>query len=260
MHRIVPHVACLALLIFATTSSSARGIRLVPSEPLRSTATVHEAHGRNGILIRQKLRFGPYFTTEVKRGWIKSWSGATGVPGRWLIEEHRAKQAIQFSLSDGNDVVHAQTLSRSKSEDIILGPNRNAAHNVAISILSVGSARQASNFSARFVFASGGPEWQLFLDNTAAQLHRREPAGFLESETGFYSIVPVWRIQSRKGKMVNMPFGTAGFELQDEAGRALAAVSLIDDGEVHLDESLNPQEKLLLSAACSALLLQSNLD
>lgn len=261
MSNSILRVACLATLtIGCAVHSSARGLRMVPSEPLLSTAAVHEAEGRNGILIRQKLRFGPYFTTGVKRGWIKRWSGATGVPGKWIIEEARAKQAIHFSLSNGQDTVHAQTLSRSKSDDIILGPNRNAVHNTAIQILSIGSARQANNFSACFTLASGGPEWQLFLDNTAAQLHRREAAGFFESEAGFYSIVPVWRVQSRRGKVADMPFGSVGLEILNEHGRAVAAVSLIDGGEVHLDETLDAGEKLILAAVCGALLLQTNLE
>lgn len=252
----------LAAFLFCATATriTARGLRIVPSEPLSSTATLHQVSGRNGILIRQKLRFGPYYTTEVRRGWIKSWGGATGVPGRWIVEVARAKQAIHFSLSDGSNTVRAQTLSRTKSDDIILGPNRNAAHNVAIEILAIGTARQANNFSARFALASGGPEWQLFLDNTAAQLHRREAAGFLENEAGFYSIFPLWRVQSRKGRVADMPFGSAGLEIVDEQGRAVAAVSMIDNGAVQIDEALPAGEKLILAAACSALLLQSNLD
>ena len=253
-------ILTVAAITLISSASFARGFRLVPSEPLRSTATIHEAEGRNGILIRQKLRFGPYFTTEVRRGWIRSWSGTTGVPGVFWAEHMRGRQAIRFTITDGSNTVHAETVSRVKSDDLFVGANRNAVHNVAINILSIGSARQASNFSARFTPSSGGPEWHLFLDNTAAQLHRRNAAGFLESEAGYYTIVPVRRIQSRKGKVTDMPFASAGLELLDEQGRARAAVSLMNNGEVYLDQSMDKHEKLLLSAACSALLLQTNLE
>ena len=257
MKSVLLTVLTSATIFSACIPAPARGIRIVPSEPLRSTGAAYEAKGRNGILIRQKLRFGPYFTTEVRRGWIKSWSGATGIPGKWLIEEARAKQAIHFSLSDGRDTVRAQTISRSSADNIIIGANRGAAHNRVIEILSIGSARQAANFSARFALCSGGPEWQLFLDNTASQLRRRQAAGFLESEAGVYTIYPVWRVQSGRGRIADMPFGAAGLELVDEGGRAVAAVSLIDGGDVYLDDSLENSEKLVLAAACGALLLQT---
>ena len=124
--------------------------------------------------------------------------------------------------------------------------------------MATGTARQENNFSGVFAVRGFEQPWELFLDNTAAQLRRAGPAGFLRSESRYYTIVPVWQV-TRKGKLAELPFGAAGLEFRDEQGTACAAVSLIDQGEIFLGE-LEGAEKLLLAAACSALLLQSNID
>jgi hypothetical protein len=56
-----------------------------------------------------------------------------------------------------------------------------------------------------------------------------------------------------------MPFGSAGFEIRNKDGKALAAVSMIDNGVVYLSD-ISPEEKILLSGVCAALLLQEQID
>ncbi len=244
-----------ALLLFASATWG-KGLQLVPGEPLRSSATVHEVQGRQGFLIRQRLRFGPYATTYVRRSAIRSWSGVTGVPGIFAAEHMQGRQSIRFSLTDGQDTAAAETVTNVRSTDLIIGERMNSLPNIVLDILATGTARQENNFSA--FFATRDASWELFLDNTAAQLRRSEPAGFLRGEAGYYTIVPVWEV-SRKGKVAAMPFGAAGLEFRDEEGRTCAAVSLIDRGEVILP-LIAGRDSLVLAAACSALLLQSVID
>ena len=74
----------------------------------------------------------------------------------------------------------------------------------------------------------------------------------------YYTIKPISRVVSKKGKIGTMPFGSAGFEIRNKEGKALAAVSMIDHGVVYLAD-ISPEEKRLLSGVCAALLLQEQI-
>ena len=248
----------VAATVLISITASGKGFHLAPTEPLRSTASVYEVKGRQGIMIRQRLRFGPYTTTSVRRSAIQKWTGVTGVPGVFAAEHMQGRQSIRFSLTDGTDTLHAETVSRVKATDLIIGDRPNSVPNILLDIMATGTARQQNNFSGSFAVPGTNQPWELFLDNTAAQLCRNEPAGFLRCDSAWYTIVPVWEV-SRKGRLAALPFGAAGLEFRDAQGNACAAVSLIDDGEVFIGE-VSAREKLLLSAACTALLLQSNID
>lgn len=245
-------------IIILFTSVRAKGIHLVPGEPLRTTSTGYEVHGRQGWLIGQKLRFGPYTTSYIRRSAIRSWGATSGVPGVFTATHMQGRQSIRFSLTDGRDTITAETVTRVKSTDLIVGDRPNSLPNILLDVLATGTARQQSNFSAAFRLGTQDAEWALFLDNTAAQLRRDEPAGFLRCDSMYYTIVPVWQV-SRKGKVTPMLFGAIGLEFRDAAGQTRAAVSLMNGGDVLLGDATDT-EKLLLSAACSALLLQSNIE
>jgi hypothetical protein len=247
-----------ALAITISTPSEARGFKLAPGEPLRTNAEIHSAKGRNGFMIRQKLSFGPYYTTEVHRSAIRKWYGYSGAPGLFWAEHMTGRQSITFVLTDGVETTHVETVTRVKSTDIMVGDHRNSLPNVILNVLSTGTAAQANNLSAILSSGDRAPVWELFLNNTAAQINRKEPAGYLRTESTYYTIVPVWTVD-RKGKTATLPFGAIGLEFQDEQGKTCAAVSLQDNGEVYLNP-LNSTNKQILAAACTALLLQSNID
>jgi hypothetical protein len=245
-----------AALTFSTTSQ-ARGFKLSPGEPLRTNAEIHAAKGRNGFLIRQKLSFGPYYTTQVRRSAIRKWYDYSGAPGLFWAEHMVGRQSIVFTLTNGTETIHVETVTHVRSTDIRVGDRPNIP-GIIINILSNSTAAQANNFTAILSSGSNAPTWELFLDNTAAQLARKEPAGYLRTDSAYYTIVPVWTVD-RKGKTATLPFGAIGLEFQDEEGKTQAAVSLQDNGEVYLNPD-NKNNKQTLAAACAALLLQSNID
>jgi hypothetical protein len=69
----------------------------------------------------------------------------------------------------------------------------------------------------------------------------------------------VWQVEKKNGQVATMPFGSAGFEIKDKDGNVVAAVSLIDNGDVYLGPGTE-DERLLYANACAALLLQSNIN
>lgn len=248
------------LFFFCLVASGARaeGFRLVLGEGRQQHETL-DVKGRNGILIRQKLSFGTYYTTEVKRSLTRKWFGTSGFPGLVWKQHMEGRQSLRYCLSDGADTAEAIALTRVADHDLVLGGKDASLPNVLLDVLNTGSASQQNNLSVAIKTRHEEKPWELFLDNTQAQLRRREATGYLHNGNRYYTIVPVWEV-TRKGKTGTLPFGTAGLEFRDEEGRAVAAVSLMDDvGIVYLGDR-GAEEKLLLATASAALLLQSVID
>ena len=248
-HAIIATACCLSL------NASAGGFTLVPSGNL-STAAPLEVKGRNGILIKQKLSFGDYHTAYVKCGWIKEWWGATGFLGVIWVKDVSGKQSIRFALTDGKDTAVAIATTRVRRNELHVGDDPNNLPAVLSSVLTIGTDLQFNNLSAALQIPGHVEPWELFLDNESAQPHRKDAAGYLRSGDRYYTIHPVWTVK-RKDKTASLPFGAAGIEFQDEEGSVVAAANLMDKGAVQLLDELSKQEKLLLSTACAAVLLQS---
>lgn len=250
------HTAIAAATCCFSFSAFAGNFTLVPGKDL-STAAPLEVKGRNGILIKQKLSFGNYHTTYVKRGWISSWWGDTGFPGLIWVSEMGGKQSIRFAITNGTDTAEAIATTRVHRHELNISNNPNNLPAVVSSVLSIATDLQSNNLSVALHMPGQDDAWELFLDNEAAQLHRDDAAGYLRSERQLYTIHPVWMVRNKKGKVANLPFGTAGIEFRDEEGRVVAAANLMDKGGVQLLEGISKEEGLLLSTACAAMLLQS---
>jgi len=232
----------------------ANGFKLVTSTPLEES----NVKGRQGLLIKQKLSFGNYYTTSVKRGAFKSHTMMSGFPGFIWTEHMEGKQNIRFKLTDGIQSSEVFCATNVSSRDLVIGSNPNAAPNVITSVLRIGTEHQQNNFSVAIYTEANEQPWELFLDNTNSQLHRKDYIGYVTRGEEYYTIVPVWKIEKKNGKVAEMPFGSAGFEIQNAAGEAIAAVSLIDQGKVYMGAA-NEKERFLMANVCSALLLQSEL-
>jgi hypothetical protein len=247
----------IAAILLFTAMAFGNGFHLAPAEPLRSASDVYEVKGRQGLMIRQRLHFGPYTTTGLRRSAVQKWTSVSGVPGVFAAEHMKGKQSLRFSFTDGADTLHAELVSRVKATDLIIGYRPNSVPNICLDIMAIGTARQDNNFSGSFTFPGSESQWALFLDNTAAQLRRPEPAGFIMGDSTWYTIVPVWDVK-QGNKVAPMLFGAAGLEIRNAEGVAVAAVSLINNGEVFVG-NCSGRERLLLSAVCAALLLQENI-
>lgn len=216
--------------------------------------------GRNGIMIKQKLSFGDFHTTKVKRSAIRKWTGTTGFPGFIWKEHMEGRQSIHFGLTNGADSSDVMTVTHVHTNDLLIGTVNNATR-IPGSIVPLFQQTNIAkdNYSVSIVTGRGQQPWDLFLDNTEAQVRRKVPAGFIARGDKYYTIEPVWQVERKNGKVAELPFGSSGFEIVDENHQVMAAVSLIDNGKVYLGPG-TPEEKFLFANACAALLLQSVID
>jgi len=253
-------IILMIAVIFLVNTSSGQKFQLALAAPLAQHHEELSVKGRNGILIRQKLSFGKYSTVRVKRGLIRSWEGVSGLPGLIWTTEMEGRQSIQFRLTDSTDTSEVLMVTKISRKDLKIGSDPNSLPNQVFPILTIGNDEyQKNNLSTAIYLKKDDAPWELYLDNTAAQLNREDYTGYIYRGDVYYRIVPVWDI-IHKGKIRQIPFGAAGFEIQNDKGEALAAVSLMDSkGIVYLGD-LPRQERFLLANACAALLLQSNID
>jgi hypothetical protein len=247
-----------AAVLFMNLSGYAQGFDIVPGEPLNSNHQTWNVKGRNGILIKQKLSFGKYYTTSVKRSAIRKWTSASGLMHVIWTEHMAGRQTIRFALCNGTDTSDVQMLTNVSSRDLVIGTNPNSVPNTVTSILRIGTEKQQNNLSAVIYPARGEEPWELFLDNTNAELHRKDYIGYVRRGQEYYSVIPVWKL-AKKGKIRDMPFGSAGFEIRNDKDETVAATSLMDNGKVYLAPT-DEKENFLMASVCAALLLQSNIN
>ena len=251
----------IVLLILVSCSTP----RLSVSESLKTSNDAYSVKGRQGILINQKLSFGEFKTTKVKRSWTRGNSSQFGVgtlsaQNEWVnlisLEYINRKQTINFSLTDGERQSEVFCVTKFNAEDLHVGKNPNSILNIALELAGIGSS--SNNFYVQVFDGTDGMPWQLLLDNQEAQSKPKKYTGvFAKSKTDYYTIVPVTRLETN-GKSGNMLFGSAGFEIKNPKGEAVAAVSLIDKGMIFLGKTTK-EERFLMANLSAALLLQENI-
>ncbi|RYE21396.1 MAG: hypothetical protein EOP51_15695 [Sphingobacteriales bacterium] len=246
------------LLIVAAMGAQAENFKLAFGEPLHSQRDELTVKGRMGWLIKQKLTFGEYRTAMVKRSAIRSWSTGTGFPGTIWVEHMEGRQSIHFSLVDSNNASDVIAVTNVKNNDLMIGSHPERIPGQLVSVFKYNEVQQ-NNLSVAIYTQRDETPWQLFLDNTGAQVRRKDEVGYVMRGDSYYTIVPIWKMEKKNGQLANIPFGSAGYEIKDTNGKSVAAVSLIDNGKVYLGNA-NADERFLMANVCAALLLQSDIN
>ena len=243
-------------------------MKLAISDDLKNRNDEYAVKGLNGILLKEKLSFGEYSTMKVKRSWTKGTSAKEGLglgtnpydPAYVNIigtEYINKKQALNFSLTDGNSTSQVFCVSKFNAKDLQVGNNPNSVGNIILDLLGKGGSSESNYYVQVFISKTGNP-WHLLLDNQAAQRNPKNYVGiFAKSKDEFYTINSVTKLQV-KDQQRDMPFGSAGFEIRNANGKAVAAISLMDKGTVYLSK-INAEERFLIANLCTALLLQQQI-
>jgi hypothetical protein len=237
------------------------------SDDLKQDHDEYSVKGRQGILIKQKLGFGEFATTKVKRSWTRGHSSRSGIgytdaiTRDWVniisMEYIDKKQTMNFSLSDGVRQSDVYCVTRFNAEDLQVGKRENSLLNIGMDIAGIGNL-STSLYYVQLYTGNDEQPWQLVLDNQATQAKPGKYTGVLaKSRSEYYTIVPVTKLE-KNGKSGNTLAGSVGFEIKNPEGRSVAAVSLIDKGMVFLAK-VNPEERFLLANLCAALLLQEEI-
>lgn len=246
---------------------------LVSCSPMKPALSVAETSafpvkGRQGLLIRQKISFSDYETSVVKRSWTRS--GNTRVdlisgqvhdpsyPNLIAMDYADSDQSYYFNIQDffGN-IADVYAVSAFHSRDLQIGDNPNSVVNIIEDIFG-GSGYSENLFYLQIFLNNETAPWQLILDNDAVQFLADEYTGFFALDAdNYYTLQPLTQVSGKNGP--REIFGSIGYEIFDKRGISVAAVSLVDRGEVYF-HTKDPSERFLLSGLCAALLLQEDIS
>lgn len=229
-----------------------------------SSLQSYPVKGRQGILINQKLKFGEYETSKVKRSWTKGGNSRLSVP-IGDTGESQYPDLLSLNYVDRNQTFHFQmndslgnrsdvyAASEFSSEDFQFEEKDNVLEEI------LGFNLKSENLFYLQIFLNNDAQpWQLVLDNEAAQVFPGKYRGILAiDENRYYSLEPISKVQGKKGPQ-NLLLGSIGYEIFNNKNHSIAAVSLVDGGMVYFNTT-DPEERFLMANLAAALLLQENI-
>jgi hypothetical protein len=271
------YMAALCLLIIQFSCTTAK---LSVPEKFSTQATRMPVKGINGWQVGQRLSFGTYATSTIKRGWDFS-SSLQYTKFRIRPEEavlkvfdistdnniNKQRSKFQYSISDGNNLAEVYATEKFSEKQLVYKSNNPW----------IGNASKTKKYDYAFTAAivpveRNAEPWSLVLVNsydinkdTAHGIFDKpyvEEEGYATNGNDNIAIRPL-RIEklTTKGGRQTRVFGgkmLSGYELQWDGG----VVAIIDilDNNIWVYNDLDPKEKIILSAVSSAILLKRMQD
>lgn len=269
----------LIFIIAVLTSCTAAKVS-VP-DAFSSQATKMPVKGMNGWQVGQRLSFGNYATSKIKRGWDFT-SSLQYTKFRIRPEEallkvfdintdnniNTQRNKFQYIIEDGNLVAEIYATEKFKEKQLVYKSNNPW----------IGNASKTKNYEYAFTAAivpltvKNDEPWSLVLMNsydinkdTARGLFDRpyvEEEGYATNGKETITIRPL-RIESittKNGKQTKVFGGKmlSGYELKWDGG----VVGIIDilDNAIWIVNDLEPADKLILSSISSAIMLKRMQD
>ncbi|HEY0066012.1 MAG TPA: hypothetical protein VGB46_01575 [Flavisolibacter sp.] len=266
-----------AIVILLSSCTAAK--LSVPSQ-FSEKAIKMSVSGINGWQVNQKLGFGPYQTSKIKRGWdftsSLQWTRFRIRPEEALLKVfdintdngiNTQKNKFQYTIEDGKLVAEVYATEKFREKQLVYKSNNPW----------IGNGSKTNKYEYAFTAAivplqASAEPWSLVLINkydiakdTARKLFDRpyvEEEGYATNGKENIAIRPL-RIDkvTTKGGRDTKVFGgkmLAGYELQWDGG----VVGIIDilDNTIWLYKDLQPDEKLIVSAISSSILLKRMQD
>jgi hypothetical protein len=273
---IIAIATCISMALYAQTAAKV----FVP-EVFSSQATRMPVKGLNGFTINQKLTFGPYKTSAIKRGWDFS-SGMQASRISFKPEDQvlklfnigsdnqriSEKNKFQFVIEDGKLTADVFALENFKEKSIIRTTN----------LPVLGDVQQLQQYDYRFsaaivVQSADQPEpWQLLIaEKYDASIDRQDKAfgrltgreeGYASNgkETILIKPLQLDNYTNKKGKEIDI-WGDgllSGYELSIDGG-VIGVVDILDNA-IWLYNDMDASLKLTLSAIGSAIMLKRKQD
>ncbi|MFA6152168.1 MAG: hypothetical protein WC716_12660 [Chitinophagaceae bacterium] len=231
----------IILLGIFFTAVACQAFDIAVSPQLEHSSPVYTVKGRNGFFLKQILTFGPYTTSKVKRGWIKSYNSPFMINFRGSSEKFSFTQYSKDSFA-------AEIFCLGKINSIEYKPFSNFW----------GIPIEYENTFSGSIFLDENNYWDFIVNNPEAGIGQGQFAssGYAKSNHGLrIEIMPIKKLS--KGKNI-MQIANFGFEFYINE-KPIAAVSTIDKGKVWIVKTIGPElEKAVISLA-SAILLRSSI-
>jgi hypothetical protein len=246
-----------------------------------SQATKYPVKGINGWQVNQRLNFGNYQTSEIKRGWdftsSVQYTRFSIRPEEMLLKvfdintdnnTNTQRGKFQYTLEDGNNIAEIYATEKFGEKQLVYKSNNPW----------LGNASKTSRYEYAFTAAiipvtiKEDQPWNLVLINkydvandTGRGLFERpyvEEEGYATNGKENIAIRPlrIEKVTTASGRQTKVFGGKllSGYELRWDDG----VVGIVDilDNTVWIVNDLDPKEKLVLASISSALLLKRMQD
>jgi len=211
-------------------------LKLDPS--LQQQGQVMEVSGRQGLMISQKLSFGPYHTEAVDRDWTTSYD----IP--IVVRFRGAKEKLNFVIHD-NAQHRAEVFAAGSIESRELSTSSDLfAIPLDYQDAFVGSVRTGK-----------GNVWNFVVDDPSHQSFSSHSKGELSFGDRRISLSELKELSTHNATMQ----GVLGYEFR-ENNKVIGVVELLNDGRVVLSRQSDAQTQLVIASVAAALLLRSDLS
>lgn len=276
MHTMKNHLYLLCLLVL----SSCTTVKVSVPTPFEKEAVRMPVKGIDGWQVNQRLRFGPFETSPVKRGWdFSSALKHTRLiprPDELLLKvfavdidvSRNSKQGrFQYSIGDGNQYAEIFATEKLRQKQLVYKRN----------IAWLGEVSKDLEYNYEFAAAillpgeKNAEPWSLVITNrydfrkdTARRILDRsyvEEEGYATNGTEHISITPlrIMQAQTASGKETKlMSRMVSGYELKWDDG-VVAIIDLLDNS-IWMYKDLDAEDKLIISAISSAMMLKRMKD
>lgn len=233
------YVPAFALLTSCSTSN------IAVSENLKQNSSVMDVKGNAGLLINQKISFGGFHTSPVKRGWTNRTE--LSVLG---IKHEKAKQPIeftQFGLNGSSAEIVGSSNFDNNNFKLFKGLQNYADH-------------LWNGYFGIIMPKNNGPVWEVLIqnDNSGSSLKSETDNGIAMDDEG-NTIEIKGTKQLAENNFFTDDSKTFGYELFRN-GVSVGAVSVIGNGKVWIKKSLSDNDQLIVASLASILITKQNLN
>lgn len=230
----------LLLVLFALSISACHTPEVVLSPDLR--AQPMSVKGRQGWLFHQVIRFGDYTTGKVRRGWTRSYD----IP--FFVRFQGASEKLSFTQFGPEGLsASVSCAGRFRSRELNLFSD---FFGIPISYSNV--------FVGNVMVEGAESSWDFVLHNPDGDFLRREAsAGYARRGE---ERIDIRAIRGLKGQPEWMKeLGVYGHEFL-VGGQVVGAVSTINRGKVWIREDLPAEQRTVIAALASGLLLRRDME
>lgn len=234
----------LFLLGLITLLVSCRTAEVAVTDDLKSAATLYPVKGRQGFQVGQVLSFGEYRTSKVHRGWTRSYS----IP--FVAQFSGAREKLSFEQF-GPRGRSAQVAVVSRFRETELSPLRD--------YFSI-SVKNKNTFAGGIELSGSKESWEFVVHNVDGWGNslKNNTLGFVRSKVDHLQI-DIVGIRELEGasKMITM-MDVYGYEFRLD-GKAIGAVSTVNNGKVWIRDNIHPELKLVLASVSTSLMLRNSM-
>lgn len=266
----------LKILLIAALFSSCTAVKVSIPEKFKEQSTKFQVKGINGWMINQKLSFGPYQTSTIKRGW--DFKGSLQYtkfrisPEEMLLrvfdintdkKSLNQRNKFQYTIQEGEQTAEIYATEKFSEKQLVYKSNNPF----------IGDVTKTNNYNYAFnasilPLSDKVDPWSLVLinrydvskDTSRGLLDRPyvEEEGYATNGKENISIRPlrIEKVTTKSGKEMKVFGGKilTGYEIVWDGG----VVAIIDilDNSVWFYNDLEPSEKLILSSISSAIFLK----